>query len=842
MPDDIAARITIAVETANATQQCEEIEKALEGITAARREDLSVAEKSTNQAKESASAVQEETSAMSDQTAARKADTKEAERQLRYEKELAKIRAEEAAKNRARANTDSGANERVKGISPEEARKAVGLDPISPAKEKEMHEEHLRNVKEFNRKMDEAVAREEAKKQKAKKQKAKTEDSDISYAERKKAQEEEMAAAKRAMLAREEAEAQARDLIARRSFVSEQEAQKELARIDLIAARRKQMEAVINQDKISEQLKRQKDLLYNETDKGAGGDPRKVQAFQNNVRKLENELTKAQRTTLQTEQAARKAEQQVRKFGNSTRDAGNKANSAADKNQRSQFGKFIKESMRGVKGLGRALGSQVTGIDLNTRNLTDQDKQLATFSAGMLAVGAIGNFVNKAYQLWQEERSAELEMRMANLNSIKEATMRVERESSERNQQVNTLAGYNSKDKLTLKEQTHQQQILNRLNRSLDGMQISIDKTSGKIINFGELQEKIAIGNKKKEIASYELEIKNIDAETSRHEKFLEKATAFTQTYDMQGIKDAQAAVERLSARRMELQEKRNQALMFLGDEQTRERAELRWAGLKDEYKGIYKQRVSDMQGTIAWRREQKFFGNKRAENEATESYEATQLAKYKKWVDARKKRIAEIKKILKDDYIFSSSTNRLTTEKKQSLYAEINMIYKNLLPYHKKIDTLEQASFERMKRRVQIDKTLKEKKDELKIQDLLRRGEVKKAEALKLQLDLEKKKKEEGYTDKQLKAYRANVLEERRQARDERFTELYKETASQYRATSQGAIMSDSIEAMRLQSRMLVRNTPQQQLLDVNKQQYKVQQQIANNTRGGVRLRVVQA
>ena len=35
MPDDIAARITIAVETANATQQCDELEKALESINTA---------------------------------------------------------------------------------------------------------------------------------------------------------------------------------------------------------------------------------------------------------------------------------------------------------------------------------------------------------------------------------------------------------------------------------------------------------------------------------------------------------------------------------------------------------------------------------------------------------------------------------------------------------------------------------------------------------------------------------------------------------------------------------------------------------------------------------------
>lgn len=811
MADDISARIVIAVENANAVQQCDQVEDALNRVTQARRRDLSVAEQSSQQTNESASAIQEETAAIEQQVQARKKSRQELEHEIAAEKELARQRA-------------------------------------IPREEQERRErESQKKRDDYNRKFDEAVVREEAKKRQS------SNDGDFkdnSYAERKKAQQEEMEAAKRAMLAREEAEAKARDLIARRSFVSEQEAQKELARIELIAAKRKQMEAVINQSKVSKQLNRQKDLLYKETDKGAAADPRKVQAFQNAIKKLEDELTKAQRTALQTEQAARRAEQQVKRFGNSTRDAGNKAGRAADKNNSGRLGQFIKESFRGVRGLGRMFGERMTGVSFDTRNMTGEDKKLAMFSAATLAVGAIGNLINSIQQFRSEERRGEEELRTANLNSMREATMRVERESAKRNQQVSTLSGYNSQDKLNFKEQVHQQQILKQLNTSLGDMQISIDKTSGKIVNFGELQERIAVENKKREIASYELELKNIDAEISRQEQVLTKngtgklGDFWNQLVNKEAIRDAQTAIEKLNSRRQELQQKAVDARKFIGTEATQDRFALRWAGLKDEYKKIYEQRVSDMKGDIAWRREQKFFGDKSAENAYTEKNETERLKKLKEYVEKQQKQALELKAAM------SSDKNKFNPEARAGLFAKINMIYKDLLPYQREISKLEESSFNRLKKRKQIDKTLEEKKNELKIQELIRKGESKKAEDLKLQLDLEKKRKEEGYTKKQLADYSKIVAEERKvklaklaEERDQRFAKLYEKSAAQYRSTSQSAVMSDSIEAMRLQSRMLVHNSPQQQLLDVNKQQYKVQQQIANNTRNsGVALRVVQA
>ena len=93
MADDISARITIAIENANAVQQCEQVEDALGRVTQARRRDLSVAEQSSQQTTDNTSAVQEETAAIEQQTKARKKSRQELEHELAVEKELARQRA-----------------------------------------------------------------------------------------------------------------------------------------------------------------------------------------------------------------------------------------------------------------------------------------------------------------------------------------------------------------------------------------------------------------------------------------------------------------------------------------------------------------------------------------------------------------------------------------------------------------------------------------------------------------------------------------------------------------------------------------------------------------------------
>lgn len=805
MPDDITARITIAVSNANAEQQCREVEDALSKVTQARREDLSVAEKSTAQTTEQSAA---------------------SSRQLRIEKELARLRAEEAAKNKGQSNSHGNAH--IAGESAAEARRRLGMVELTAEKENELHRKRMLQIDEENRRFEQQL---ELKNR-----------SNANQGNKKDEIEAEKFAAEKAMYAREKTEAEAMDVIAKRSLMSQEANNRELRDVEAIIAKRKLLNSIQKEQGLQKKLDAAQRNLDTETAKGdRGSDPRRVQALNNALEQYNEQLIQAKRQTLQAEREYKRATQSQKNLGTGTKKMAQQAKQA-DREMRAQFKGFVQEGVRGLRGFTGMLGSSM-GFEVSPENFT-RGGAVKAAAAGTFVAGALLNLGVKSWELYKQERQEESDFRIEQLNNLSAHTDQLLQESEKRQSLIATLGEFSEKEQLTNLERVKQSEMLRKLSRSFGDLKVEVDGASGRIKNFGVVEEKGIETEARAQMADISREQTQIRTEMLNHERFLEKANMLTSVADKEGIIYARQALDKLYARSNELILRYNKAQRQITPEAQQQRWLEREARVKDKVDVLEAQRWEAAISNNKMRSLYRHGFDLSAENELRDKNALLDQEWQKKEKERLEKEVKESHRAAMETQA-GTKERYLAMQKHQDVFAQYVQILKNS-------SETERYLLERKRENVRISQEINDMAVKNTIQRYKNEKNNKKAEEIAMALEIQRKRRA-GWNENQIKRYheqlksaqmlaKAEDKKRKAEARDQRFSRLYQLGATQYRQTSQGAIMSDSIEALRLQSRMLVRNTPQQQLLDINKQQYKVQQQIAQNTRGGVNLRVVSA
>lgn len=428
------------------------------------------------------------------------------------------------------------------------------------------------------------------------------------------------------------------------------------------------------------------------------------------------------------------------------------------------------------------LGVQTEG-SLNRVNgaLTQLGKALIILEGVQAAI--------KIFKWWQDERKQDQLHYAAELAEVTKTTRAIyEKTAKQHEEEKNALQEIFELSLKQNKTYADRLKLFLQFKKVTEGKQISFDLQGGnyraayqKMLQFARAQHEYKIAGAKNTIAS-------IDREIADTQKQTRSGTADDMRAAKQKIRSLSDERARLflELKRLEnIDPTKEVAIQF----------QIHTAGVKDEIANAQKQ-LQNAQNALAAKKKQYNYSR---------SSEATQQV----LDNAREKELQEQYRQIQ------SLAQRRTAGQRRGSLGYITGLQKQVED-RKKLVKIEEELFSIQQRRDQR----KEKQDKKAAAEAA--AEKEKKLALEQKMAIQRK--------------------EREAERQERFAKLYQESALQYRATSQSAVMTDSIEAMRLQSRMLVRNTPQQQLLDVNKQQEKRLAKIEANTRQGKMFKVVSA
>lgn len=811
MSDDIAARITIAIEAADAVRSCEQVEEALARVTKARQDDLSVAEQSSRQNNESASAVQGETDAISEQAKARKDNAAAAHEEINAERKLSAQRAQ-SAKERAKSKP-------VRGKTAAEIRAELGMAKITEEEEARLHQERLRRADEWNRKADEQIAKEQQRKQQQANSDPGLKDT---IKNNKSRMEEEKFNAEKSMYEREKAEARAQDAIARRSLVSDQALKKEALQTELLIAKKNQLLAVQKELALQDKVSEIKGNLSLEQGRGRKADSRIVNNLQGELSKYNMQMQQAQLATQRAEQKVRQLSVALHGLAgaNNASAKGSKSNAIQSRTVfatiRAGIIRLAQTAgmLRGVPLMGRAPGGMGGAAGAAGGGLFAKLGGAAGFaSAGMLGVMAAPAMLATWGKLRGDRLREEQEMRMGQLDSQRGANEHFEKEAQKRQEMLSVLEANTQKERLTLTERVKQDAIIKKLSGSMHGMNIEVDKSTGKIKNMTDLMLKATIQDRKQASQRAESEFKNIEAELQRVESFVNNAHLGT---DIVNVVSGELTMAKQQL--PELRRRRDEAYAKL--------MESRKASSPEAIKQLQRERiakVNDDTNEINRRRQQL-----RENNRELIHYEKFGFnVNTKRWYDYQDTK-RNYNRLTSDiegydrqiENLYRNASSNMTDYQRASREEKANFLRDKRLKAEEELYAVRAQLNEVRRFNYNVDKEIKNIQEQARLRQMVNQGLTKEAYYLRIENEAARKMKEQGWSKEQAKRWAAAKIEADK-ADFKPVTAAEHGAGMKWQSTMQDVVWAGSMQALELQSRMLINNTPQKQMLQVTQKQY---------------------
>ena len=490
-------------------------------------------------------------------------------------------------------------------------------------------------------------------------------------------------------------------------------------------------------------------------------DPQKV----NDLTKLRE---KYERQSTFNSQEILTAEQNLRRLKNPVKEVNKQVGKST-----SVFGKAAQGIGRSISAVAR-IGGRGMGMEIPTEGLQGRGGRFIAASAAIAGVSMLARGIK---DLYDENRTARIESDFRNMEEIGRTSERLKQEYNERMSNIATLREFNSVEKLNNVQRVKQAHILETLNSRLDGMSIEVDKASGKIKNLGSIEEKQIQKDTSERLSMLQQELQQAMKARSQQEKFLSEATAFTQLYDMEGIKEASAAEQKLSARILELQKEIGTLNKSMTKGEQGKRWDLRNAALQDEISKDTRSANALKKQVIEEQKSLRFNGDIEKQEAEDRKINADRLAALQKSFREVEKRTNE----LKADYI---KTTKGTEESNKALekYRDSN------------------------KQKVQLEKDIAAET-------------LKSITWQKKDIEIAKKKEQEE------KAAREGITRS--------ISGIVGRESYKVRQTSTAAIMANSLEGLRMQNRQLIANTPDVKILKETEKQSKTLTETLNAIKG---------
>lgn len=522
--------------------------------------------------------------------------------------------------------------------------------------------------------------------------------------------------------------------------------QAEIEKTEKLIAKKKYLSAIEKERIANAALNNAQNQLDNAFKNGNVAEQRRLQP---EVKKLTDEYIKARQAALQSALQMRQANNNMQALAKTT-----------DKSKR-VFSKAAQGISRALRSVSRATGRSL-GFDMSTSGMNGKGAQ---FLAGSMAFGAVVALAKKSWDLYTEGRTDKIATTRSNMDELRSTSDRMKEENAERMSNIETLRSLNQVEKLNDVQRLQQNEILLKLNKRLGNMSVEIDNTTGRIKNLGRLEEEVIKKDSEDRFGVLQQELIAAMNERARHENFLSNATAFTQVYDMQGIKEASDATKELNKRIQELQKEIGATNKILSPEATKKRWEKRNAEANVDVHNQNKSIRDANLNLMSINRSEKWIGREQEKNQHDRKYDEERLQFL---TEKRKKTEKEIYK-LRNEYMKAGFNGDLAA-------------YNEGINRHKALNPVLLATIKEM-------------------------AEIR-----------------ERQVNRKRKEYAGQ------EAMNQSISNFMQREGFKYKDSSSAAVMANSMEGMQLQSRLLIQNTPQQKLLQQSQKQTILLEEIKRN------------
>lgn len=465
-----------------------------------------------------------------------------------------------------------------------------------------------------------------------------------------------------------------------------------------------------------------------------------------------------------------------------------------------------------ARGIGRSLshiarlGGRSLGMAMPTEGMTVPG---GGFIAGAAAIGGVSMLVGRIIEMRREGRETQRADKDRLIADFADITSTVREENAERQKSINSLKQIATSEKLSNAQRVQQEILIKKLNDRMGGLTIEVDRATGRIKNLAQVTEEDFQQGKRREISAMEREYNEVQNQIQRNNDFLASGSDwFNQLINGDEIASVKQQNEALYKRAMELQKSLAETRREISPEEERNRIKISNAELEDWVKQLresQQQRLSQLEDkSNAWKTRQE---------ELLKTEEQIKILREKTSAE-QLKHIEELKNC---EFIsVQEAYNRELTEYKNDLL-ELAELEKKITPYQ---------VFNR-----NVEKQIQDMRNEVRLQKLINEGKEDEAEIERIRLGILQKINSEGWSPEQAKKWgRLQAMQY------DISTKLQRNSIAgagvQFRDTSVASVNANSMEALRLQSRMLVRNTPQTQLLNYTQKQTKMLEYIENKMR----------
>lgn len=819
MAEDVAAKISIAIQNEDAIRKCNDVEDALKRITAAREKDAdaAAAAQSSTAAQEEAQNLKKVIAILGELTATRKSDQ-------------AVSQADAAQKENIDATTESIRKEteavKERTAAYREARKTTAAEAMGMSEEeyeKRTQQTRANSAKaqaDYNKRWEDKLHEDATKASEAEAKEAQK-----AAAERAAEIKREKAAAQAAMEAERKATAEAQREAQSFSEIKLKDLEDEIKENDILIAQQERLAAIAKEQQARKNLRAAERNLAKEKSRGEEADPRVIKLHRDEIKKYEAQLLKASRATLRAEKNLRKLNVETEKV--------------PDKTQKGAKG--LQAFLRSFN----SIASKIPGasaFSVPTEGLGQEG------IAGKIALwGGIAGIAIAGVRKWMQVQEQIFELDMEHFKTLQQSSQnaaeRIRAEAHTHKDNLDELKKINSKEQLGENDKFRQATIVESLNRSLENMQIEIDQTTGKIKNLGEVTWERQKQDAEREAAQHARTeesylSKEAYLENEKNPGFWTKlvvgsaipgmspwATIAGGIDSLFGTKIVKSAEESIKAAWDETigaskARQVDQELLKTRDEHARvtqakvkamekasKNAELKY--YTDSYTR-HQDAINSYKETETRRR----YANNVGGDSGT--FRINQIQEYSQQVEKLKKEAEALSKIepIKDK----------NSPEQAKAYAGA------LEKYASKLKELDSAQM-KLDQYEKVDKGIKNQLDdmreEIKLQQLINDGKTREAELARIASEQQKKQMREGWTPEQAAEW-AKMRREQLTMQDAKAEEDFQKSrvqfaqkeAYKYRDTTTAAVMANSMAGMQMQNRVLLQNTPQQQLLQVTKKE----------------------
>lgn len=629
---------------------------------------------------------------------------------------------------------------------------------------------------------------------------------------------EEIGAASRALKKQGEEMANVRRMISERGKLSTGELKIERAAANLVTAEYKEQVAALALLRAEYKLTNAERNLF--AAKKSKEDPRRILALQKAVEQYRAAWTRAQQAAADTGISARLAANEYAKL---TKAAGRGNMFFA------LFGRSISKSSRSMRAL-------TGGSELLTKNIRGAGAGMARFGLWGVAAGLAMKNISYYFDLNNEKLREGYEQAKRNAREAERAAEFQREQAKWREEAASEALSYQSGDSLSFVEQAKQRFAIKEAGADWAALGLKINKATGALEAYSEIRFR-AFSDRKK----YSDEIAALDSEFNSLDKVIREGRKFTSGVDKRIIRQyiTGGNFEDVSKASAELDEYISK---IQKNRMKRAQAERNLASVGVLYSAALKDRSTAVSRLID--EENKQFQIQRARNRGDEEgaawmerrlelqrqingLTAEELKRYKEAWNARRNammmdRVNELRYVMIQDQQIRALRER--GEFKQADWLEYRgqnlqgitgaSAYQAWKNWSANYDS--RLQYEHRER-------LNNLKDELRIEQLLLSGDERRARAAKWQNEL----KRQGVTAQAAEAEIAmrERLYQIRQFRQDWSAAVQRAksvNSYRFRSTSQAAILANSVEALRLQSRTFSQSPEmkvQQSQLDTLKQ-----------------------